>query len=684
MEDDMIDKRWVLEFLLRQAIEDNVINLLLPALAPTINDHRMMKTFLLRRIRWEIEKGLVSEKILETLELIEELDYREGVGILDSMKEAYCAVAVECVVMYLREEPKNMKEYSKAVDRIWRGRLSDMEKGEKVSLVSSWSKDLTNVLEVAVRNVSVCEYFSKKDTRNDALKLVRVFMEEVTKEMGPSFLELLGETMCEKGADVPVLTNTSTVNQVCVGEECSFLGHGDNLGEINGDVSENDFRKMDVDSSVDNPCVTTMTYNPFQTSVCPKVNEKGKGTPQKSGPSFLEPASNTVHEKAVAIHFPDNTLIFDQVGGRQESSVNALGENLDEHHGTFSGDEISQMEVDSVEGDPHITTKKYTLVLTPDFRKIQEALNSSVLDLHDMVNDPLPDALFMAATISADLAKEKATNVHAAEHRNEVDMDRCDQPVDKECGAVHVSRPSLMERNGTARTYEWEDDTIHSSSQGSPNRPRLPNPRRRLVTPLKRKPNRILAGRRKPKKWSLFEEQALIDAVKEYGRGNWSVILDNNREIFEERTAGDLKDKWLKYDKIVVFNNKWSIFATDLGGMTFFANRSGNGPFLWSLWDSSPLLGAFSSLKIGWKKRLLSTSVPRRKSKKGIRKQILYENEPKPDPYWLRTLFSFSPIEVAMVHSYGHCEILSPLLGALLSLKIGWKDSLTDGCHNPA
>ncbi|KAF9604260.1 hypothetical protein IFM89_004966 [Coptis chinensis] len=516
----------------------------------------MMKTFLLRRIRSELEKGLVLEKILETLELIDELDYREGVQILDSMKEAYCAVAVECVVMYLREEPKNMKEYSKAVDRIWRGRLGDMVKGEKVSLVSSWSKDLTNVLEVAVRNVSVCEYFSKKDTRNDALKLVRVFMEEVTKEMGPSFLELLGETMCEKGADVPVLTNTSTVNQVCVGEECSFLGHGDNLGEINGDASENDFRKMNVDSSVDNPCVTTMTYNPFQTSVCSKVNEKGKGIPQKSGPSFLESASNTVHEKVVEIHFPDDTLIFDQVGGRQESSVDALGENLDEHHGIFSGDEISRMGVDSIEGAPHITTKKYTLVLTPESRKIQEALNSSVLDLHDMVNDPLPYALFTAATISADLAKEKATSVHAAEHRNEVDMDRCDQPVDKECETVHVSRPSLMERNGIAHTYEVAIiiygrmiQSIPLLKAGSPNRPHLPSPRKRLVTPLKRKPNRILTGRRKPKKWSSFEEQALIDAVKEYGRGNWSAILDNTREIFEERTAVDLKDKWRNMTK---------------------------------------------------------------------------------------------------------------------------------------
>ncbi|KAI3982446.1 hypothetical protein MKX01_041284 [Papaver californicum] len=50
------------------------------------------------------------------------------------------------------------------------------------------------------------------------------------------------------------------------------------------------------------------------------------------------------------------------------------------------------------------------------------------------------------------------------------------------------------------------------------------------------------------------------------------------------------------------------------------------------------------------------------KKKKRTRRKILNENEPKPDPYWLRTFFDFAPEEAIEVPWYGHCGILSPLL----------------------
>ncbi|XP_077251004.1 intron maturase, type II family protein [Tasmannia lanceolata] len=93
----------------------------------------------------------------------------------------------------------------------------------------------------------------------------------------------------------------------------------------------------------------------------------------------------------------------------------------------------------------------------------------------------------------------------------------------------------------------------------------------------------------------------------------------------------------------------------------------------------------------------------KKKKKKGSRKKILNYNEPKPDPYWLRTFFDFAPDEAANVPSYGHCGILSPLLAnvclneldGLMEEKIIkffrpskldsiWKDTISDGCHNPA
>ncbi|XP_034698651.1 nuclear intron maturase 1, mitochondrial [Vitis riparia] len=94
----------------------------------------------------------------------------------------------------------------------------------------------------------------------------------------------------------------------------------------------------------------------------------------------------------------------------------------------------------------------------------------------------------------------------------------------------------------------------------------------------------------------------------------------------------------------------------------------------------------------------------KKKKKKGPKKKkILNENEPKPDPFWLRSFFSFAPEEAAKVPSYGHCGILSPLLANVCLSELDymmeekiikffrpskldsiWRDSINDGSHNPA
>ncbi|GAB2234864.1 hypothetical protein Droror1_Dr00004131 [Drosera rotundifolia] len=93
----------------------------------------------------------------------------------------------------------------------------------------------------------------------------------------------------------------------------------------------------------------------------------------------------------------------------------------------------------------------------------------------------------------------------------------------------------------------------------------------------------------------------------------------------------------------------------------------------------------------------------KKRKKMGSKKKHLDENEPKPDPYWLRTFFDFAPKEAGKVPNYGHCGVLSPLLAnvclneldELMEEKIVeyfrpskldsiWRDSIEDGCHNPA
>ncbi|KAG6779376.1 hypothetical protein NC652_011376 [Populus alba x Populus x berolinensis] len=92
-----------------------------------------------------------------------------------------------------------------------------------------------------------------------------------------------------------------------------------------------------------------------------------------------------------------------------------------------------------------------------------------------------------------------------------------------------------------------------------------------------------------------------------------------------------------------------------------------------------------------------------KKKRKSTKKKILNENEPKPDPYWLRTFFDFAPEEAAKIPTYGYCGILSPLLAnvclneldQMMEEKIVdffrpnkldsiWKHSIDDRCHNPS
>lgn len=119
------------------------------------------------------------------------------------------------------------------------------------------------------------------------------------------------------------------------------------------------------------------------------------------------------------------------------------------------------------------------------------------------------------------------------------------------------------------------------------------------------------------------------------------------------------------------------------------------------------VLGLIKSALKAPSKRRSSDGNNAKESSKGNKKtkvkKILKENEGKPDPYWLRTFFGFAPEEAAKVPSYGYCGILSPLLANICLNELDqfmedrivqyfrpnkhdsiWKDSIDDGCHNPA
>ena len=210
MDEDV--SRWILEFMIRKPIGDSLVRRLISIL-PLSNSHpRMKKTVLLRKIESEISDGSVSETILELLEIIEELDYKEGVAVLDSMKNAYCAVAVECTVKFLVGSGGKEGKYFDAVKRIWRGKIHKMESSATAGLVSDQLRKWRDDIEAAVWDARVCEDILAKNTRNDALRLVRAYVAEAWAIMGPPFLELAARAI-KLVEGLPGAGNGSTCNQ---------------------------------------------------------------------------------------------------------------------------------------------------------------------------------------------------------------------------------------------------------------------------------------------------------------------------------------------------------------------------------------------------------------------------------------------------------------------------------------
>jgi hypothetical protein len=69
---------------------------------------------------------------------------------------------------------------------------------------------------------------------------------------------------------------------------------------------------------------------------------------------------------------------------------------------------------------------------------------------------------------------------------------------------------------------------------------------------------------------------------------------------------------------------------------------------------------------------LAKKRLKRKVLRKSRKKKVLNENEPKPDPYWLRLFFGFAPEQACHVPNYGHCGIISPLLANVCLNELDW------------
>uniref|UniRef100_A0A803QV43 Uncharacterized protein n=1 Tax=Cannabis sativa TaxID=3483 RepID=A0A803QV43_CANSA len=534
--------RWILEFLIRSPGKDRLAKDALSVMPVPNNDLRLNKIALLRTIEGEVSDAMVTETILEKLELVEALDLRQESGaaaMADSMKGAYCAVALECTVKFLVSGGgKPGEKYLNALNRVWRGRVRQLEMSGKSKLFTKELKRCWDEVEAAISDNSVCKKFLVMNTRNEAVRLVLEYLKEAWALLGPSFVEWAAKLTTEHRGLVR-------------------LGDGGVRSrgvESVEDEPEVGIERVDEEIEVQEPTAVKLASpgGGLSVSGMPELTSEFRDQEDRTGTSKDQVCNK---DTDVDVTLPDSgpATFVKEIQSEKVVTRNKQVAINKRHRGRVRIAEDENFETNESENRNSIST--------PEVDRVREALKSSTSELQAVVTDPLPEASRVAEAVATDLATKNVSHENPLESQKGTEADATTNPCiekntnsnDPTPGNPSTShqnnnpQPSLMARNSTAHTYEW-DDSIDSIDDSDPraNASRL-NPtrsKRKTVSALKKDESTKFTKRRKVKRWSLLEEDALRDGVKKYGKGNWKLILNTYHELFEERTEVDLKDKW--------------------------------------------------------------------------------------------------------------------------------------------
>lgn len=365
------------------------------------------------------------------------------------------------------------------------------------------------------------EEILKRDVE-DAMRSVNDYLEEALKEIGPSFLEIAAAEFVDKRLDLDAVADKAGKGFSEMNGCLEKLDENDGGGISMGTMEDGDVRKGSggmADAS---------------------ANDLGVGGVREQSNGLGE--ASTMQED-------------------KERGVNVGGHDIPDH----SGCNIHQVDPDEV-------------------TKVKDALKKSCFDLKKVLEDPLPEAQAVAAAVLDSISRghallaekkkqntaenlvlpfshvELVTGVPAAVDISTGDLERekCNSSDLKQMEGHHIFEAcnndfrlskrrdvvacrSLLEKNPTAQTTEFSDDSLESSAPMEKHQSSKPLLRRNSLARLQ---EGNLVKRRAVTRWTSLEEHTLREAVAKYGKGNWKLILNCHSEIFEERTEVDLKDKW--------------------------------------------------------------------------------------------------------------------------------------------
>lgn len=152
------------------------------------------KGSILRSIEQRTGSNTVPDAVLDSLILIENLDRRRGVPPSESMKAAFCAVAVHCTVSCLLISWDN---YFDAFQRIWGIRIKSLEKSGKSDLISPELVRRRTEIEAGLWDLETSQRLLSLNTRGKALVRIKRYLDEAFRSMNPALSQLASASTAE-------------------------------------------------------------------------------------------------------------------------------------------------------------------------------------------------------------------------------------------------------------------------------------------------------------------------------------------------------------------------------------------------------------------------------------------------------------------------------------------------------
>ncbi|GJR36040.1 homeodomain-like protein [Tanacetum coccineum] len=535
---------WILEFLINQStLDDETLNNLIHILPLANNNPRLKKSLILRKFDSDIKTGSISDHTLDLLESIIELDISQHVfNPSEALKLAYGTLAMYCTIKSIENDEIEAK--CDALKRVWSERVREMEGCDNVrDEMLSWVKDI----EARIMEVDVCENVLVMFEELDVAEVLSRYVSEAREMMGPSFIEVA----CEVVFSDPGLSKELGLDGGVSGRDLDVDVHSEDNEASRAPVLPKNKQISHRGAKIVDPMETSHDQcDGIPTPEVDRVKEALEKSSSELNAEVKDPLSEALrYAESLNVNTSGENMARDHdVGGSTKNNDEQISHISHGRSGTHRGAKI----VDPME------TSHYQCdgIPTPEVDRVKEALEKSSSELNAVVKDPLPEALRYAESLNVNTSGENIARGHdvggSTRNNDEVPSsshDRKGKALEADGGEGlrgdqnERRKPSLMERNSTAHTVEWTD-SIENSDEGSPTRPHLNTPKKRTISPLSIYNINRLVKQRKKRRWTVVEEDTLRTGVHKYGKGNWKLILSLYRDIFEDRTEVDLKDKW--------------------------------------------------------------------------------------------------------------------------------------------